>query len=104
MQRVYEGLEDDRYISPYDGHVAKLVVQATQEVYDGGRNATWRRTFVRNISPLFIHLANWPFVSVPAKMEHWTENDWMVVCAKWLPACGALLLVVSSTIVIIAGA
>jgi hypothetical protein len=104
MQRVYEGLEDDRYLSPYDGHVAKFVVQATQEVYDGVQNATWRRTFVRNISPAFIKLANWPFASVPVKPEHWTENDWMTVCARWLPACGALLFMVSSTMPIMAGA
>jgi hypothetical protein len=103
MQRVYNGHEDDRYLSPWDGHVAKLVVQATQEVYDGPRNATWRRTFVRNVSPAFIHMANWPFVSVPTKPEHWTDNDWMVVCAKWLPACGALLFLVSSILAIMAG-
>jgi hypothetical protein len=95
MQRVHKGLEDDRYLSPYDGHVAKLVVQATQDVYDGARNATWRRTFVRNVSPPFIHVANYPFVSVPANMDNWTGEDWAVVAAKWLPASAALLCVVS---------
>lgn len=97
MQRVYEGRQDDRYLSPWDGHVAKLVVQSTQEIYDGPQNATWRRTFVRNVSPLFIHIANWPFASVPTELEQWTETDWMVVCSKWLPACGGLLFLVSST-------
>jgi hypothetical protein len=103
MQRVHQGLEDDRYLSPWDGRVNKLVVQATQEVYDGPRNATWLRTFVRNVSPAFIRVANWPFASAPIKSEHWTDNDWMMVCAKWLPACGVLLFVVSSNIAIMAG-
>jgi hypothetical protein len=96
MQRVHEGLEDDRYLSPYNGHLAKLVVQATQDVYDGARNATWRRTFVRNASLLFIRVANYPFVSVPANLDHWTEEDWAMVAAKWLPVSAALLCVVSS--------
>jgi hypothetical protein len=103
MQRVYEGLEEDRYLSPWDGHLAKLVVQATQDVYDTAINATWRRTFVRNVSPSFIHLANWPFVSVPTKSENWTGDDWMVVCAKWFPACLGLFCVVSSTMAGMAG-
>lgn len=103
MQRVYEGLEDDRYLSPRDGHLAKLVVQASQDVYDGAANSTWRRTFVRNISPTYIRLANWPLSTVPTKSEHWTGNDWMIVCAKWLPTCAGMLFVVSLTTGVTAG-
>ena len=95
MQRVYKGTEDDRYISPWDGHVAKLVVQSAQEVYDGAQNSTWRRTFVRNISPALIKLANFPFSKAPTDPGVWTGSDWTMVCVRWLPACAGLVFVVS---------
>lgn len=91
MQRQYHGLEEDRYLSPYDGHLAKLVVQAAQDVYDGPPNSTWRRTFVRNISPFFIHVANYPFNNVPIDVKTWTNEDWTKICLKWIPACVGLL-------------
>ena len=95
MQREYHGPEEDRYISPFDGHLAKLVVQAAQDVYDGPPNGTWRRTFVRNASPIFIHIANYPFSDLPLDASLWTNDDWAMVALKWLPACVGLLFVVS---------
>src|SRR2546430_17409508 len=34
LQRILNGPEEDRYLSPYDGHLSKLVVQAVDDVYD----------------------------------------------------------------------
>lgn len=98
MQRVWTGTEDDRYLSPYDGHVAKLVVQATQEIYEGTQNSTWRRTFIRNVSPVYLQLANFPYTSVPTDSALWTSSDWAMVAAKWIPACAGMLCCVSSLV------
>jgi hypothetical protein len=59
--RVWAGDYDDRYISSFDGKISKLVVQAVDDIYDNTANSTWRRTFIRNVAPLYIRLANWPF-------------------------------------------
>jgi len=91
MQRQYRGVEEDRYLSPFDGHLAKLVVQATQDVYDGLPNSTWRRTFIRNASPFYIRIANFPFTNVPTDVNIWTSEDWTYICLKWIPACVGLL-------------
>lgn len=95
MQRVYKGVEEDRYLSPYDGHLAKLVVQSAQDVYDGPANSTWRRTFARNGTPSYIRIANFPFTKVPVDPDQWTNEHWTNVCLKWLPACVGLLGTVS---------
>jgi hypothetical protein len=94
MQRVYIGSEEDRYLSPWDGHLAKLVVQAAQEVYDGVPNSTWRRTFVRNPSSTYIRLANFPFNNVPANVDLWKDEHWVSVTWKWIPACVGLMFFV----------
>lgn len=96
MQRVFKGTEDDRYLSPWDGHVAKLVVQATQDIYNGAQNSTWRRTFIRNVCPIYLQLANFPFNNVPTDPRIWTGNDWAIVGIRWVPTCMGLLFVVSS--------
>jgi hypothetical protein len=97
MQRVWQGPYDDRYLSPWDGHLAKLVVQSTDNIYEGTRNSTWRRTFIRNISPLYIQIANFPFSTVPADRARWGDEDWGIVAAKWIPTCCGLLFVVRRT-------
>lgn len=56
------------YISSWDGKVSKLVVQTVDEIYDEKLTSTYRRTFIRNIAPLYLRLANWPF-------NHVNPND-----------------------------
>lgn len=36
-------------------------MQAVDDIYDNTTNSTWRRTFVRNMAPFYLRLANWPF-------------------------------------------
>lgn len=61
FEREWNGDYDDRYISPWDGKISKLVVQATDDIYDNCANSTWRRTFIRSVAPFHLRLANWPF-------------------------------------------
>ncbi|KAJ5900162.1 hypothetical protein N7495_004906 [Penicillium taxi] len=60
FQRVYFGSSDDRFLDPADGRVKELVVQCTDQVYRGPQNSTYKRTFIRNVAPLTLRLANWP--------------------------------------------
>lgn len=91
MTRNYKGELEDLYVHPISGKLRKLVVQATDDVYDLPANATWRRTFVRNVGPWYLRVAGWP-------MDHWEhkpENTGMVVL-KWIPTALALMFLVSS--------
>lgn len=61
MLRLREGALDDRYISPYNGRTEELVVQAVDNIYEHSTSeGTWNRTFVRDISPWHLRIANWP--------------------------------------------
>lgn len=61
FDREWTGDYDDRYISSWDGRVSKLVVQAVDDILEDNTTSTYRRTFIRNIAPLYMRLANWPF-------------------------------------------
>jgi hypothetical protein len=94
LQRVLDEREEDRYLSPFDGHLSKLVVQGTDDIYNSQSNSTWRRTFVRNVSSPLIRVANWAMNSVPADPSTWTFQDWSIVSGKWVLSCTVLLLLV----------
>lgn len=94
MRRVWNGLEDDRYLDPKDGKINSVVVQTSDNVYDGSLNSTWKRTYVRNVSSTIVRVAQWPFKKVPKEKEKWTKQEWTVVGLWWLPTCISLLLVV----------
>lgn len=95
LTRQWEGPPDDRYISPLTGHVMELVVQATDEIYNGPGHTTYMRTYIRNMSPIMLRIATWPTLPLdflPGKMEN-RDVGWVI--AKWLPSCLALALMVS---------
>jgi hypothetical protein len=95
LQREWQGDYDDRYLSSYDGKVSKLVVQAVDDIYDNYPNSTWRRTFIRNISPFYLRLANWPFSHVDyVRNGGPTSEDWPLLCLKWFFASLAITTVV----------
>ena len=94
MQRAGVYDPNDYYLSPTDGHLAKLFVQSTQEIYTAGANSTWRRTFIRNRSPFILQVAEWVLDSIPEGREA-TGSEIAVVAAKWLPSCFAILILVS---------
>ena len=97
MQRAEMFPSDDYYLSPYDGHLAKLFVQSTQAIYDADPNSTWRRTFVRNQSPLILRVANWVLHSLPTDGREAESEDLFMMALKWIPSCVAILFLVSST-------
>lgn len=97
MQRAEEYPKEDYYLSPYDGHLAKLFVQSTQAIYDTNSDSTWRRTHIRNQSPLLLQVANWVLHTLPTDDREATGADIAMVGLKWIPSCVAILLLVSST-------
>jgi hypothetical protein len=84
----------DQYLSPWDGHLAKLVVESVDDVYDAEPNCSWIRTFVRNVSPLMLRMAQWPFSSIPKDRVGVGIEVWAVAIGKWLVATCVLTLVV----------
>ena len=94
FQRVSNVPEEDFYLSPTDGHLAKLVVQAVDDVRDAPGQGSWRRTFVRNISSPIIRLASWACDFGPREKAIWTGQDWPIVWSKWVMSCLCLALIV----------
>lgn len=101
MRRLWNGVEDDRYLNPIDGRVKDLVVQTINEIYDGPANSTWRRTYIRNVSSIIVRVAQWPFTEVPTDSTQWSSEHWRIVGLWWLPTCISLLVVVCSHLVMI---
>ena len=97
MQRAKVFPSNDYYLSPNDRHLAKLFVQCTQEIYDANPNTTWRRTHIRNQSPLMLQVSNWVLHSLPTDDREVTGEDLAIVGLKWIPSCVALLLLVSTS-------
>ncbi|MCJ1262456.1 hypothetical protein MMC22_002326 [Lobaria immixta] len=95
MRRIWNGVEDDRYLNPDNGRVNRLVVQTTNIVYDGPTNSTWRRTYIRNASSIIVRVAQWPFTKVPRDSKQWSRENWTFVGLWWLPTCISLLVVMS---------
>ncbi|KAF2028561.1 hypothetical protein EK21DRAFT_101734 [Setomelanomma holmii] len=105
FDREWTGDYDDRYLSAWDGRASKLVVQAVDEIYDNNVTATYRRTFIRNIAPMYIRLANWPFDHVDyAKNGKIMSEDYPMLCLKWfLTSCIIVLFVSRQTKIILEG-
>jgi len=98
MLRLWEGDMDDRYISPQNGRTEELVVQAVDNIYEYSTSeGTWNRTFIRDISPWHLRLANWP------ESHIWHEDRMngrvkkrqkLLKACKYVPAAMALVAVV----------
>lgn len=112
FHRGYKGLDDEQCLDPLDGRVRKLFVQVTNQIYDEINDTTWRRTYIKNISPRLIRLAWWPYAGSPlaqpsysnkggikqrfkSRTKAWTNEHWTRVALRWVPACAGLLIVVS---------
>ena len=90
-------------IDPFSGRIQKLYVQAPASICRlptaGNPNGTWKRTPVRNVTPIALRIANLPFRFVPAQRRYdrslFTVEDWLIVIAMWIPAVVAFFLSVS---------
>ena len=99
LDREWTGDYDDRYISSWDGKVSKLVVQAVDEIYEHNTGSTYRRTFIRNISPIYIRLANWPFNHFDVTNPDQASNqDYVMLGLKWFIASCVITLFVCSRV------
>ena len=100
MLRFWEGALDDRYISPYNGRTEELVVQTVDNIYDNSTSeGTWNRTFIRDISPWHLRLANWPESHIPYhdRVEgKVTGRQKALKVLKYIPAAIALVAVVGT--------
>jgi len=52
-------VKDERYISSYDGALKELVVQCTDDVFEGQTGAPWTRARMRDLSPFALRVADW---------------------------------------------
>jgi len=92
MNRVLTVPVDDRYIHPLDGHLAKLYVQATDQLYDSQGTTTWRRTYIRNVAPRNVRIATWP-IDFSINPQSW--KDWGIILLRFIPSSFALTFFVS---------
>ncbi|KAI4682930.1 hypothetical protein J4E81_009554 [Alternaria sp. BMP 2799] len=98
FDREWTGDYDDRYISSWDGKVSKLVVQAVDDIYENNTGSTHRRTFVRNVAPIYMRLANWPFNHIDFARNHGNipNEDLPMLCLKWFVASCFITIFISS--------
>jgi hypothetical protein len=97
MQRVHHGPCDDRFINPGDGKVVELVVQCTDRVYKGPRNSTYKRTFIRNVAPKTLRIANWPMNHLDYNLSDRKAWSYFLMVVKWPITCIILYHIVSQT-------
>lgn len=93
QSRVTTGPYTDRYIHHYDGRLRKLIVACTDNIFEGPDTSTWRRTYVRKVSPLKVRLATW-VIDFTYEPESW--GDWGIMLLRAFPAALALQFVVRS--------
>lgn len=82
MQRALCESEEDRHLRPSDGRLTNLVVQAVDEVYNLLAQSTWRRTFIKSVSPTTIQVANRAADSIPVDLSQLSLWDWVKVVGK----------------------
>ena len=90
--RVKEGPMEDRYLHHEDGSLRKLIVATSDELFEGADNTTWRRTYIRMVSPLRVRIATW-VIDFSYDPKSW--DDWWVMLLRALPAAFATSLFVS---------
>jgi hypothetical protein len=92
LERIFEGPSDDRFLDPIDGAVKELVVQCVDRIYKGPRNSTYKRTFIRNVSPVTLRIASWPMSHLQNKPKG-KSHDWrakLLIATRWPITCYAL--------------
>ncbi|KAL5046606.1 hypothetical protein BDW71DRAFT_181507 [Aspergillus fruticulosus] len=66
------------------------VVQATDGVRRGPRNGTWARTQIRSATPVQVRIVYWV-------LKGRIEGKEKGICLKWVLACLAMVVLVSSS-------
>lgn len=84
----------DKFLNPYDGRLCDLVVQSSKEILESN-SAQWSRKGLQNGSPWMIRLSNWA-MSRDHESEETVGIHTQETILRWIPACLALAMVVSS--------
>ena len=90
--RVKEGPMEDRYLHHEDGKLRKLIVACSDELFEGDDNTTWRRTYIRMVSPLRVRIATW-VIDFSYDPKSW--DDWWIMLLRAFPAAFATSVLVS---------
>ncbi|KAJ5893447.1 hypothetical protein N7495_005138 [Penicillium taxi] len=98
FQRVFYGASGERFLDPEDGRVKELVVQCTDDVYRALKDAKYKRTSIRNVSPITLRITNWAMNSFddPRARGHFRTVDYLQVALKWPVSCLLLVYVVNT--------
>ncbi|KAI1424996.1 hypothetical protein F5Y12DRAFT_784935 [Xylaria sp. FL1777] len=81
---------EDRYLHHGDGSLRKLIVSCTDELLEGADTTTWRRTYLRKVSPLKVRIATW-VIDFSYDPKSW--DDWWIQLLRCLPAAFAMSFV-----------
>jgi hypothetical protein len=96
MSRVHSEYNNDYYLSPSTGKIKTLVVQSVDDILMNEGNGTWKRTYIRNISPLPYRVAMWPFNHIDMRESSpASDSDVAKIVGKWFLASLALTVIVS---------
>lgn len=98
LGRLWIGPEDDRYLSATDGRLSELVVQASEDVWNGPSNSTWARKKVQKCTPAMLRVV---YSLLGDHLQSRPGASWGDVCLGWLPACLIIAVLVCGSILII---
>jgi len=87
--RICHKPPSDRYLHSYDGSLRNLIVQCTDDIFEGPANSTWRRTYIRNVSPFKSRVATW-VLDFSYDPESW--EDWTIMILRAFPAAIVMTL------------
>ncbi|KAM7216379.1 hypothetical protein V8F06_008199 [Rhypophila decipiens] len=87
--RIMVRPRSDRYLHHQDGRLRNLIVQCTDDIFAAPGNATWKRTYIRKVSPWKARAATW-VIDFSYDPESW--NDWGVMVLRAFPAAIAMSL------------
>lgn len=90
--RVKEKPLEDRYLHHETGELRKLIVACSDDLFEGQDTTTWRRTYIRMVSPLQVRIATW-VIDFSYDPKSW--DDWWIMLLRALPAAFAMSFFVS---------
>lgn len=86
--RIKKKTMSDRYLHHWNGYLRKLIVQCTDDMFERTGTTTWRRTYVRKVSPLVVRIATW-VIDFSYDPDSW--SDWGVQLLRAFPAALAMM-------------
>src|SRR2546423_4482892 len=82
------------YVSPTDGKVTKMLVQATKDAFSTP-SGDWRRTKLEGNAPILLRLSFWVLKLLEKEGGAYTPSDWAVIVGRLLIVVPIQLVIVS---------